>query len=322
MAKTINELKAQSAEIKNATVVGENTATRVGTLFNDIVEHIEQVTADGSTTTQKLAPLAVSTEKLADGAVSTEKLADGVKQAIIYDVSAHNNGAVFESLQALLSSSNLDTFIPVSFRHGGMTIRFIQGSEQSSDNKYVQYFLTKNEWSVVESDWEKQERMVTLNITTLMHLCRLFGAEMKARRSGRILNIASCAAFSAGPYMSVYYASKAFVLSFSQAIDEELREYGVTVTALCLGPTSTHFTEAAEMHGSTMFKKIKPDTPEAVAKTGYRAVMQGRCVKFHGVPTKMMSVAVRFSPRILSRRFAKNINAKPPASFSGKTEGK
>ncbi|MGN1473918.1 MAG: SDR family NAD(P)-dependent oxidoreductase [Eubacteriales bacterium] len=174
----------------------------------------------------------------------------------------------------------------------------------------------------VESDWEKQERMVTLNITTLMHLCRLFGAEMKARRSGRILNIASCAAFSAGPYMSVYYASKAFVLSFSQAIDEELREYGVTVTALCLGPTSTHFTETAEMHGSTMFKKIKPDTPEAVAKTGYRAVMQGRCVKFHGVPTKMMSVAVRFSPRILSRRFAKNINAKPPASFSGKTEGK
>lgn len=169
----------------------------------------------------------------------------------------------------------------------------------------------------VDSDWEKQERMVTLNITTLMHLCRLYGAEMKKRGSGRILNIASCAAFSAGPYLSVYYASKAFVLSFSQAIAEELREYGVTVTALCLGPTSTNFTSVAGMRYSTMFQKIKPDTPEAVAKTGYRAVMQGRCVKFHGAPTKLMAFAVRLSPRIISRRFAKNVNAKPPEGKPG-----
>ena len=138
MAKTIEQLKAQSAEVKNATVVGENTATRVGNLFNDIVEKIEQETADGATTTEKLAPLAVTTEKIANGAVTAEKLADSVKNAIIYDVSAHNDGAVFESLSALLSSDDLSTLIPSSVRHGGMTIRFIQGSEQSSDNKYVQ----------------------------------------------------------------------------------------------------------------------------------------------------------------------------------------
>lgn len=153
MAKTIEQLKAQSAEIKNATVVGENTATRVGNLFNDIVEKIEQETADGATTTAKLAPLAVTTEKIANGAVTTEKLAEG--QAVIFDVSVYNNGTVFESLQALLSRSNLSTLIPTSVRHGGMSIRFIQGSEQSSDNKYVQYFLTKDEWSASEVDWEK-----------------------------------------------------------------------------------------------------------------------------------------------------------------------
>ena len=73
--------------------------------------------------------------------VAEKNRAEAAEQAIIFDVSAHNNGAVFESLSALLGNSNLDTLIPVSFRHGGMTIRFIQGSEQSSDNKYVQYIL-------------------------------------------------------------------------------------------------------------------------------------------------------------------------------------
>ena len=77
MAKTIEQLKAQGAQVKNATVVGENTATRVGKLFNDIVEHIEEATADGATTTNKIAPLAVTTPKIADEAVITEKLADG-----------------------------------------------------------------------------------------------------------------------------------------------------------------------------------------------------------------------------------------------------
>lgn len=154
MAKTIEQLKAQSAEVKNATVVGENTATRVGTLFNDIVEHIEQVTADGATTTKKLAPLAVTTEKLADGAVTTEKLADSVKQSTIYDVSALNGGVAFESISALLSNSNLDTLIPESFRHGGMCIRFIQGSEQSSDNKYVQYRLMSDSFNTTEANWQ------------------------------------------------------------------------------------------------------------------------------------------------------------------------
>ena len=163
----------------------------------------------------------------------------------------------------------------------------------------------------VESDWEKQERMVTLNITCLMHLCRLFGAEMKKRGEGRILNIASCAAFVPGPYMSVYYASKAFVLSFSEALYEELKEYGVRVTALCLGPTNTGFTAASNMAKCTMFKKIKPDTPEAVAKTGYKAVMSGKAVKFHGLPTHFIALSSRLAPRFIVRKASKNITSKP-----------
>ena len=164
---------------------------------------------------------------------------------------------------------------------------------------------------LVEADIEKQERMINLNITALVKLCRLYGKEMKDAGKGKILNIASCAAFSGGPYMSVYYATKAFVLSFSEAIGEELREYGVTVTALCLGPTSTGFTQASNMAKCTMFKKIKPDTPDAVAKTGYRALMNGRTVKYHGIPTKLMAFASRLTPRIINRKFAKNINSKP-----------
>lgn len=86
----------------------------------------------------------------ADGKSLTE-----FESGIIYDVSSHNGGVAFESLSALLGSSNLSTLIPTSVRHGGMSIRFIQGSEQSADNKYVQYFLTKDDWSTTESDWEK-----------------------------------------------------------------------------------------------------------------------------------------------------------------------
>ena len=88
---------------------------------------------------------------------------DNIISKMEFDVSLHNNGAVFESLQALLSSSNLSTLIPTSVRHGGMVIRFIQGSEQSSNNKYVQYFLTKDDWSISASDWERHNDITTSN---------------------------------------------------------------------------------------------------------------------------------------------------------------
>mgnify|MGYP006327148067 FL=1 len=145
---TINEIKQQAEAVKNATQVGENTAERVGGALAGLAELAEQQNVelgkkfDKESVTQKSgdAEDKVMSQKATTTAIADETTrAKAAEAATIYDVSAHNNGAVFESLKALLSSSYLNTYIPVSFRHGGMIIRFIQGSVQSSDNYYVQY---------------------------------------------------------------------------------------------------------------------------------------------------------------------------------------
>ena len=158
MAKTIEQLKAQGAEVKNATVVGENTATRLGTLFNDIVEHVEDYeTKQAKRDTQQdntAKKLNNSiTEEIARAKAAEEANTQAIAKRGIYDVSANNGGAVFESLSALLNNTNLNTLIPTSVRCGGMTIRFIQGSVPNSDNKYVQYRLMANTFSTDEDDW-------------------------------------------------------------------------------------------------------------------------------------------------------------------------
>ncbi|MBO5373057.1 MAG: SDR family oxidoreductase [Lachnospiraceae bacterium] len=108
----------------------------------------------------------------------------------------------------------------------------------------------------LDAAWERQRNMVELNNLALMHLTYLYGNEMKKRGCGKILNLSSVAAFSAGPYMSIYYASKGFVLSFSEAIHEELKGSGVTVTALCPGPTATGFEKNAEMKNTKTTRKF------------------------------------------------------------------
>ena len=187
MAKTIEQLKAQGAEVKNATVVGENTATRVGTLFTDIVEHVEQYetgqTADTEANTlainNEAQARAKADEQLNTAIVAEKNRAEAAEKAIIFDVSKHNNGAVFESLKALLSSSNLSTLIPTSVRHGGMSIRFIQGSEQSPDNKYVHFNLllsgsfTAAQFATV-SNWQGVDKMPTLASKSVVESGSLF----------------------------------------------------------------------------------------------------------------------------------------------------
>lgn len=161
--------------------------------------------------------------------------------------------------------------------------------------------------SFADSDWRKQYEMVQVNITALMQLTRCFLPGMIERGHGRILNLSSVAAFCAGPDMSVYYASKAFVRSFSEAIAEEVRGTGVTVTALCPGPTATGFEKAAAMNqGSTMFKKAA--SAEDVAKAGVRAMEKGKVLCYQGAFTKAMSFGVRLIPRSIARRFARKMN--------------
>lgn len=160
----------------------------------------------------------------------------------------------------------------------------------------------------LHAEWETHKNMVKLNILALMELCYLFGRAMYNRGNGKILNIASIAAFSGGPYMSVYYASKAFVLSFSEALAEEFKEQNVTVTCLCPGPTITNFGKAADSEKANMFKYLGPTTPEEVAKVGYRAMMKGKTVHYHGANAKAMALLCRLSPRKLNAKFSKFMN--------------
>lgn len=150
-----------------------------------------------------------------------------------------------------------------------------------------------------ESKWEKQLQMINLNITTLTHLTHLFLPTMIKNKYGKIMNVASTAAFQPGPTMSVYYATKAFVLHFSEAIANELEGSGVTVTALCPGATESGFQSAAAMEESKLVKGKKLPTSLEVAEYGYKAMMKGEKVAIHGMMNYLMANSVRFSPRAM-----------------------
>jgi short-subunit dehydrogenase len=138
---------------------------------------------------------------------------------------------------------------------------------------------------------------INLNITALTHLTRLFLPPMLQRRSGRIMNVASTAGFQPGPLMAVYYATKAYVISFSEAIANELRNTGVTVTCFCPGATHTGFAKRAGTERSRLFKQLGAMNADKVALDGYRAVMEGRTLTISGVHNWLVAQSTRFAPR-------------------------
>lgn len=146
---------------------------------------------------------------------------------------------------------------------------------------------------------EKQLQMIDLNIRALTELTYLFGKEMVEKKSGKILNIASTAAFQPGPLMSVYYASKHFVLAFSEGLYNEWFDYGVTVTTLCPGPTQSEFQQQAKMQKSKLVSTIKLPSAKEVAQLGFHATMNGQRLAVHGFLNKVMVFSVRFTPRNL-----------------------
>jgi len=148
-----------------------------------------------------------------------------------------------------------------------------------------------------ETNWEKQLEMINLNVICLTYLTRLFLPDMIKNGDGKILNIASTAAFQPGPTMSVYFATKAFVLSFSEAIANELKGTGVTVTALCPGATETGFKAASSLDNSNLFKGNQIATSKEVAEFGYQNMMKGKTVAIHGIVNNLMAQSVRFAPR-------------------------
>jgi short-subunit dehydrogenase len=158
-----------------------------------------------------------------------------------------------------------------------------------------------------DSPLDKELAMMQLNMASLVALSKLFLPDLIARR-GKILNVASTAAFQPGPYMAVYYATKAFVLSFSEAIAEELAPHGVTVTALCPGPTASGFQDKAAMGRSALVKGKRLPTADEVAAVGYRALMGGRRVVIAGFMNWLMAQSVRFTPRRVVTAMVKRLS--------------
>lgn len=158
-------------------------------------------------------------------------------------------------------------------------------------------------------DTQQQVDMIQVNVTALTHLTRALLPGMLNRNRGGVLNVASTAAFQPGPYMSVYYGTKAYVLSFSEGLAGEVEDTRVTVTCLAPGPTETAFMDRADMHDTTLFKNASKMTPEAVADTGHEAFRDGRALVVPGWPNRIGAFMVRFTPRPLARRVAGWLNS-------------
>ena len=161
-----------------------------------------------------------------------------------------------------------------------------------------------------ETDIEKEKRIIDLNIKALVELSKYLLQEMLERNSGKILNVASIAAFQPGPYMSVYYASKAFVLSFTEAVRNETRKTGVNVSALCPGPVETEFEKSSELTKSKLFSRLKPVTAEKVAYVGYKGLMKNRAVIIPGFFNRFAVTAGVFVPTGIKVNIARRIQEK------------
>ena len=161
-----------------------------------------------------------------------------------------------------------------------------------------------------ESDPKRNDDMIVLNVLTLTKLTRLFLTEMIRLKHGRVLNVASTAAFQPGPLMSVYYATKAYVLSFSEALHEELHGTGVTVTALCPGPTQSGFQAAANMADVPLLDAMTIPTSLDVAEYAYEAMMNKKVVAVHGILNGLIAKSTAIVPRSLLRKIVKRLQSK------------
>jgi short-subunit dehydrogenase len=160
---------------------------------------------------------------------------------------------------------------------------------------------------VCDADLQKQLDLIQVNVAALTHLTGLFLPGMIQRRRGKIMNVASVAAFVPGPFMAAYYASKAFVLSFSLALSEECRGSGVTVTAVCPGPTQTEFFSRAGINDAPLMRGQMMSAKD-VSLIGYRAMQRGKPLVVTGLMNKFLAQSTRLAPRMLAAKVAGNRN--------------
>jgi len=156
-----------------------------------------------------------------------------------------------------------------------------------------------------ETELEHELRMIQVNVTSLVHLSKLFVREMVARGNGHIINVSSTAAFQAGPLQNIYYATKAFVLRFSEAMSNELGGTGVGVTAFCPGPTLTEF--HARAGTDTSFKQMRQQSAEDATREGYEAFKKGKQAVIAGRQNKVLAFGTRFVPRAFAAGVARKL---------------
>jgi short-subunit dehydrogenase len=160
---------------------------------------------------------------------------------------------------------------------------------------------------IAELDPQQQLDMIQVNVAALAGLTRLFLPGMIERKAGGVLNVASTASFQSGPNMAVYYASKAFVLSYTEALREEVAGTGLRVSCLCPGPTHTGFVAVAKMEGINLFK-FGAHSAQQVAQFGYAAYQANQAIAIPGLKNKLLAFGSKMSPRFLSRKIAMVMN--------------
>ena len=175
--------------------------------------------------------------------------------------------------------------------------------ETSKQNIQIDYLINNAGFGdfgmFAETNWDKELQMINLNITTLTLFTKLYLQDMVKRGSGKILNVASTASFQPGPTMAVYCATKAYVLSFTEAVSNEVSDKGITITALCPGATETGFQAAGAMDESNLFKGKKLPSAKNVAEYGYTSMIKGKTVAIHGFMNYILSNSIRFIPRAM-----------------------
>lgn len=189
--------------------------------------------------------------------------------------------------------------------HAGRDIHDYVSSQNITVDVLVNNAGFGNFGMFIETSWEKEKAMMELNMIAVTELTKYFSQSMVLRNSGKILNVASTAAFLPGPLMAVYYATKAYVLSFSEALSNELEDTGVYVTALCPGPTQSNFQSRASMEKSKLVKGRSLPTARDVAEFGYASLMNKKVVAVHGWKNKIQALAPRFLPRSVVRKIVR-----------------
>lgn len=232
---------------------------------------------------------------------------DGYRLVLV----ARNRGALHELADELQSRYSVTIRIsPKDLAHPASPAELYQELQEAG---IVLDVLVNNagfggSGSFANSDWNNEAEMIQVNIAALTHLTKLFLPQIRARE-GKLLNVASTAAFLPGPFMAVYYASKAYVLHFSEALAEELSGTGATVTCLCPGPVETNFQTRAHIGQSRLLHSpLRVDVRE-VAKAGYEGMKQGKRIVIPGWKNQFLMQTLRVSPRSMMAKIVSKMHA-------------